>query len=315
MDMGSGHSHGPAAIDAGQPADFRKKLWIAFSLTAVIVLAQAVGAVVTGSLALLTDTAHAAADASGLLVALIAATLMRKPATSKRTWGFRRIEVIAALGQATLLIVVGIYAAIEGVKRLFDPPEIHGGQLLIFGVVGLAANIVALVILSSSRSANFNMRAAFLEVLNDALGSLGVIVAAIVIATTGFQQADAIAGLMIAALIIPRAIKLMRETTSVLMEFTPTGLDLDEVRKHILALDHVTDVHDLHASTVATGLPVLTAHVVVEDECFTDGHVPEMLERVKQCVAEHFDVSVHHSTFQIETKRIASAEPGAVIHD
>lgn len=312
---GSGHGHDHAyAGEAGHPGDFRTKLWIAFSITAAIVVAQAVGAVITGSLALLTDTAHAVADASGLLVALIAATLMLKPADSKRTWGFRRVEVIAALGQATLLLAVGGYAAIEGVRRLFEPPEVPAMELLVFGVIGLVANAVAITVLASSRGANFNMRAAFLEVLNDALGSLGVIVAAIVIATTGFQRADAIAGLFIAALIVPRAFVLMRETTSVLMEFTPPGLDLDEVRRHLLALDHVKDVHDLHASTVATGLPTLTAHVVVDDRCFTDGHAAEMLHEVRKCVAEHFQVSVHHSTFQIETEAIAQHEPDAIRH-
>lgn len=312
--MGAGHDHGPSEADARSPKDFRGRLWIAFSLTAVIVAAQAIGAVVTGSLALLTDTAHAVADASGLLVALIAATLMRKPAGPKHTWGFRRIEVIAALGQAVLLVAVGVYAAVEAVRRLVEPPEIPGDQLLVFGVIGLAANIVSIVVLSSGRAANFNMRAAFLEVLNDALGSLGVIVAAIVIATTGFLQADAIAGLLIVALIVPRAFTLMRETTGVLMEFTPAGLDLDAVREHILAVDHVTDVHDLHASTVATGLPTLTAHVVVDDRCFTDSHAVGILQDVKKCVAEHFDVSIHHSTFQIETKYVADHETDAAIH-
>lgn len=311
--MGAGHHHGPAT-DAGTPGDFRTQLWIAFSITAVIVVAQAIGAVITGSLALLTDTAHAIADASGLLVALVAATLMLTPANSKRTWGFRRVEVIAALGQATLLLVVGVYAAIEGIRRLFEPPEVPAGELLIFGVIGLLANIVAIAVLSTSRGANFNMRAAFLEVLNDALGSLGVIVAAIVIAVTGFQQADAIAGLLIAALIVPRALTLMRETGRVLMEFTPEGLDLDEVRRHLLELEHVKDVHDLHASTIATGLPTLTAHVVIADECFTDGHAAEMLHEVKTCIAEHFDVSIHHSTFQLETERIAAHEPSESTH-
>ena len=312
--MGAGHDHGGAAPEAGRPGDFRTKLWIAFGITATIVVAQAIGSVVTGSLALLTDTAHAITDATGLLVALIAATLTLRPANAKRTWGFRRIEVIAALGQATLLLAVGLFAAVEGVRRLFEPPEVPAGELLIFGIIGLVANIVAISILASSRGANFNMRAAFLEVLNDALGSLGVIVAAIVIATTGFMQADAIAGLVIAALIVPRAFKLMRETTSVLMEFTPAGLDLDEVRRHILELEHVTDVHDLHASTVSTGLPTISAHVVVEDEWFQDGHAAEVLGHVRACVAEHFEVSIPHSTFQIETQHLKDLEPPASQH-
>lgn len=314
--MGAGHGHGPtgAAEGAGGAADFRSKLWIAFGIAAAIVVTQAVGSVVTGSLALLTDTAHALTDASGLLVALVAATLMMRPANARRTWGFRRIEVIAAMAQAALLLVVGVYAAIEGIRRLLEPPEVPALELLVFGVVGLVANIVAIAVLSSSRGANFNMRAAFLEVLNDALGSVGVIVAAIVIATTGFMQADAVAGLFIAALIVPRAVKLMRETASVLMEFTPHGLDLDDVRAHILRLEHVTDVHDLHASTVASGLPTITAHVVVEDRCFTDGHAAAVLQEVRSCVAEHFEVSVLHSTFQVENARIRDEEPDSVRH-
>ncbi|WP_336658993.1 cation diffusion facilitator family transporter [Leucobacter sp. USHLN153] len=312
--MGSGHGHGSTADAAGLPRDYRKRLWVTFGITAAIVAAQAIGSVVTGSLALLTDTAHAITDAAGLLVALIAATLMMRPATSRRTWGFRRIEVIAALAQAALLLVVGFYTAIEGIRRLFEPPEVPATELLIFGVIGLAANLIAISILLSSRGANFNMRAAFLEVLNDAFGSLGVIVAAIIIATTGFQQADALAGLLIAALIVPRAFTLMRETGAVLMEFTPRGLDLDSVRQHILELEHVIDVHDLHASTVATGLPTLTAHVVIEDACFTDGHAAQVLTQVQACVAEHFEVAVHHSTFQIETRQISEHESAAVTH-
>ena len=306
--MGAGHSHGPTPGDGAVAPSYRRRLAIAFGLTATIVVAQAVGSVVTGSLALLTDTAHALTDAVGLLVALIAATLMHRPADKRRTWGFRRIEVIAALGQATLLIAVGTYAAIEGVRRLVAPPEVPSTELLVFGIVGLVANIIGITILSSSRGANLNMRAAFLEVLNDALGSLGVIVAAIVIATTGYQRADAIAGLVIAVLIVPRAFAILRQTFRVLMEYTPDGLDLDEVRTHILALDHVRDVHDVHASTVATGLPVISAHVVVDDECFADGHAPDILQRIRTCVAEHFPVSVGHSTIQLETGRLRESE-------
>src|SRR5699024_1405908 len=164
--MGAGHNHSPAA-ESGQSGDHRIKLWIAFGITAIIVVVQLVGTIITGSLALLADTVHAITDASGLLVALIAATLMLRPPTPKRTWGFRRIEVIAALGQATLLLGIGVYAAIEGIRRLVEPPEVPPMELLVFGVLGLAANILALTVLASSRGANFNMRAAFLEVLND----------------------------------------------------------------------------------------------------------------------------------------------------
>lgn len=306
--MGAGHSHGVP------DRDHRGALAVALALAAVIVVAQAVGAVLTGSLALLTDTAHSAADASGLVVALVAATLVARPSDHRRTWGFRRIEVIAALGQATLLLAVGVYAAVEGLRRLADPPEVPGPALLVFGVVGLAANVAALAVLWSRRGASLNLRAAFLEVLNDALGSVGVVVAAVVIWTTGFQRADALAGLFIAALILPRAVRLMRETTAVLMEFAPPGLDLQDVREHLLRLDHVVDVHDVHASTVGTGLPTLTAHVVVEDACFGSGHSMRILQQVRECVSEHFDVSVQHSTFQIETREVAREEPADALH-
>ena len=309
-----GHDHGAGGPSQQTDRGRRRRLLIAFCITASIVVAQAVGSVVTGSLALLTDTAHALADASGLLVAVIAATMMLRPPSSKRTWGFARIEIIAALGQAVLLIVVGSYAAIEGVRRLFEPADVPGTELLVFGVIGLIANIAAIVVLASRRGDNFNMRAAFLEVLNDALGSVGVIVAAIVINTTGFQRADTIAALFIAALIIPRAFTLLRQTVRVLMEYAPTGLDLDEVRDHILELDHVRDVHDLHASMIGTGLPVISAHVVIDDQCFESGHAPQILEEILTCVKEHFPVSIDHATIQLETAAVRDRESPAVRH-
>lgn len=305
------HSHGAHSDGAGAALP---RLAVAFALTAVIVVAQAVGSVVTGSLALLTDTAHAVADASGLLVALIAAVIVRRPASSARTWGFARIEVIAALAQSTLLVVVGTYAAIEGIRRLSSPPEVPSTELLVFGIIGLVANVVGLLVLAGGRGSSLSLRAAFLEVLGDALGSVGVIVAAIVIATTGFQRADALAGLFIAALIVPRALRLLRETFRILMEYTPSGVDLDEVRRHVLELDHVLEVHDLHASMIGSGLPILSAHVVVRDECFDCGHAPQILTDIRACVAGHFPVSFEHSTIQLETRSVREAEHSSLLH-
>lgn len=294
--MGHAHEHLPA----GAAPDHRRRLAVAFGITVAIFGAQAVGAVVTGSLALLVDTAHILTDVAGLGVALIAAWLVIRPATTTRTWGFRRAEVLAALLQAAVLLAVGGYVLIEGIGRLLRPPEVPSTQLLIFGVIGLAGNLASLAVLAGGRHGNLNLRAAFLEVLNDALGSVGVIIAAVVIATTGWQRADVVAGLVIGALIVPRAFVLLRDATSVLLESTPPGLDLDDVRAHLLELDHVLGVHDLHASLVATGMPVLSAHVVVDDSCFADGHAPQILDALQHCVAEHFDVSVQHSTFQLE---------------
>ena len=303
------HSHDTHAH--GQGIAHRGRLAAACAITLGIVAAQALGAWITGSLALLTDAVHSLTDGIGLIVAFVAASLMFRAATAQRTWGFRRVEILAGFAQAALLLGIGVYAAVEGIGRLGSPPEIPHVELLVFGAIGLSGNIASLAVLSSGRKANFNMRAAFLEVLADALGSLGVILAAIVIWTTGWQQADAVAGLAIAALIIPRALLLLRETARILLEFAPRGLDLGEVRRHMLTVDHVQEVHDLHASVVATGLPVLSAHVVVDDSCFHEGCAPEILTQLKACVAEHFDVAVEHSTFQIESHSIAEAETQA----
>lgn len=278
----------------------RRRLTIAFLITASILVIEVIGAAVTGSLALIVDAGHLLTDAGGLAVALLAANLVMRPATDRRTWGYARAEVIAATAQAAVLFAVGLFVLVEGIQRLLEPPDIPSSSLLVFGVVGLIGNIISIVVLAGGRSANFNLRAAFLEVLNDALGSAGVIIAAIVIALTGWQRADSVAALLIGVLILPRAVKLLRETISVLMESTPPGLDLEQVRRHLLGVDHVLEVHDLHASLISSGLPVLTAHVTVDSACFTDGHAPQILDQLQSCVAEHFPVSVDHSTFQLE---------------
>ncbi|WP_166851436.1 cation diffusion facilitator family transporter [Isoptericola sp. BMS4] len=290
--MGHDHSHAHGA------ADHRGRLAAAFGISAAILLVQLAGAVLTGSLALLVDTVHMLTDVGGLGLALFAAHLSLRPPSPRRTWGLRRAEVLAALAQAAILLVVGVYVLVQTVLRLLDPPEIPSTELVVFGVVGLAGNVVALAVLAGGRGASLNLRAAFLEVLNDALGSVGVIVAAIVIATTGWQRADAVAALLIGALILPRALKLLREAGAVLLESTPPGLDLGEVRTHLMRVEHVREVHDVHASLIATGLPVLSAHVVVDSGCFTDGHAGRILDELQACVAEHFDVE--HSTFQVE---------------
>ncbi len=293
--MGHAHDHSHAGI-----AEDRRRLTAAFAITAAIVVAQVVGAIVTGSLALLVDTAHLLTDAGGLGLALFAAHLSLRPPSPRRTWGFRRAEVLAALAQAAVLLAVGIFVVVEAVRRFADPPEIPSTALVVFGAVGLTGNIAALLVLAGRRSASFNLRAAFLEVLNDALGSLAVIVAAVVIATTGWQRADTVAALAIGALIVPRALRLLHETSSVLLESTPPGLDLEEVRAHLMGVEHVRSVHDVHASLIATGLPTLSAHVVVDADCFTDGHAGRILDELQECVATHFAVSVEHSTFQVE---------------
>jgi cobalt-zinc-cadmium efflux system protein len=289
--MAHDHGHGEVA---------RGRLTVALCISLAILVAEILGAILTGSLALIVDAGHLAADAAGLTVALTAASLAKRPPTSKRTWGFGRAEVLAATAQAALLLAVGLFVLVEGIHRLIVPSPVASGSLLWFGVAALVGNVAALIVISGSRHDNFNLRAAFLEVLNDALGAIAVIVAAIVISLTGWTRADAVAALVIGALILPRSLLLLRDTIDVLLESTPRGLDLNSVRKHLLEQPHVQAVHDLHATQIATGLPVLTAHVVVDDECFYDGHASQILDELQACVAEHFSVAIEHSTFQLE---------------
>lgn len=299
--MGGDHSHGRGGL-----ADHRGKLAAVLGITITVLVVEVIGAVTSGSLALLADAGHMLSDVAGLVLGFVAAVLARRPATDERTWGYRRAEVLGAAAQAAVLLAVGVFVLVEAVRRLVDPPEVTAGAMLVFGAIGLVANLSSVAILASGRDADLNMRAAFLEVLNDALGSLAVLVAAGVITFTGWLQADAVASMLIGALIIPRTLTLLRETVDVLLESTPKGLDLGEVRDRILSLAHVHSVHDLHASQVATGLPVLTAHVVVDESCFHDGHLGPMLDELQRAIDTDFDVE--HSTIQFESTGHAEHE-------
>jgi len=304
------HGHSPAALEGSHGHSHNHgtgashgRLLVALCLSVTVLTAEIVTALLTGSLALLADAGHMLTDVVGLVMALIAAHLSGLPATDRSTWGMRRAEVIGAALQAGMLAVVGVFVAFKAIHNLLVAPQVEASGMLVMGVIGLVANVIALLVLSgghTSNSDNLNMRAALLEVLNDALGSVGVIVAAAVVARTGWARADAVVSLIIAALILPRAVTLLRSALAVLMDFTPKELDLAQVRTHMLGIDHVEEVHDLHAWTVASGLPVLTAHVVVRDECLRDGHTEEILDRLQNCVAEHFPVRIQHTTLQLE---------------
>jgi cobalt-zinc-cadmium efflux system protein len=298
--MGHGHAGGD-----------RKKLGLALAITVAILAVQVLGAVVSGSLALLADAGHVLTDVAGLTLALVASRLAGRPMTDLRTWGYLRAEVIAAAAQAAVLLAVGGYILVESVRRMVTAPNVESGSMAIFAAIGLAGNAVAIAILAGSRGHNLNMRAAFLEVVSDALGSVAVLVAAAAIWLTGWYRADAVASLLIGALIVPRTLRLLRDSVDVLLESTPKGLDLLAVRRHVLAVPHVQAVHDLHASQVAAGLPVFSAHLVVDDSCFHDGHLTGLLDEVQACLAGHFDVE--HSTIQFEASSHVDHEPAA--HD
>ncbi len=309
--MGHGHDHGLAAAGGTVTAGHRRRLALVLGITASVLVVQAVGAVLSGSLALLADAGHMATDTLGIALALGAVTLAQRPASGRRTFGWQRMEVLAAVGNGALLLAVGVYVVVEAVRRIGNPPEIRSGLMLWVAVLGLVANLVALGVLRGGQRASLNMRGAYLEVLGDALGSVAVIVAAVVIATTGWTAADVVASVVVGALVVPRAWSLLREAFDVLLEAAPRGVDLAEVRRHVLGVEGVTDVHDLHAWTITSGLPVLSAHIVVADLVLRDGHGGRVLDALCACLGGHFDVA--HCTFQLESASHRAHE--APVHD
>jgi cobalt-zinc-cadmium efflux system protein len=268
------------------------------ALTVAVLLAEVVGAWWSGSLALLADAGHLATDAGALTLALAASFMATRPASNRRTFGWHRAEILAALGNAVVLLAVCGYLAVEGLRRLAQPAPVEGGPMLVFAVVGFLVNVLAAGILHRRQHSSLNMKAAYLEVLGDLLGSLLVVVAAVLVLALGYERADAVASLLIAAVILPRSLMLAKEAVEVLLEGTPAGLDLDEVRGHLLRSPGVLDVHDLHAWSITNGLPSLSVHVTVDDATLHQVGVGALLDRFSACVAEHFEVE--HATFQIE---------------
>ncbi|MCF3129467.1 cation diffusion facilitator family transporter [Streptomyces olivochromogenes] len=295
-DHGHAHAHAPATGTAA--AAYRGRLRGALAITLFVMVVEVVGGVLADSLALIADAAHMATDALGLGMALLAIHFASRPPSAHRTFGLARAEILAALANCLLLLGVGGYVLYEAIQRFFTPADTAGGVMIVFGAIGLVANMISLTLLMKGQRESLNVRGAFLEVAADALGSVAVMVSAAVILTTGWQAADPIASLLIGVMIVPRTLKLLRETLDVLLEAAPKDVDMAEVRSHILALDGVEDVHDLHAWTITSGMPVLSAHVVVRSDVLNAIGHEKMLHELQGCLGHHFDVE--HCTFQLE---------------
>ena len=254
-----------------------------------------VGGLLAGSLALLADAGHNFTDVAGIGLALLAIRMGGRPATGERTFGYLRLEILAAVINAVLLFGIAALVLFEGIQRLADPPAVTTGLMLVVALVGLTGNAVTLWLLHDGQRESLNLRGAYLEVLGDLAGSVAVVVAAVLIAITGWQQIDALAAIGIGLLILPRTWRLLRDSVDVLLEATPKGVDLDAVRAHILAAPGVADVHDLHAWTITSGMNVVSAHVVLGPEA----DPPAVLDELCQCLSGDFDIE--HSTFQLES--------------
>jgi len=286
----------------------RVRLSVAIGIVAVVLVVQVVGAWLTGSLALLADAGHMFSDLAGLIIALTATVLAARPATDRQTFGYQRAEVFGALLNGLILLGVAVAVVIGAVGRLVDTSgsEVLATPMLVVAVIGLLANVVALLLLRPAAGSSINMRGAYLEVLGDTLGSVAVIVAAGVILLTGFVQADAIASLVIAGMIAPRAVVLLRDVVRVLSESVPANTDVAEIRRHLLDTQGVVAVHDVHVWMITSGAHVFSAHVVVEPAVLSSGGSGALLDALCACLAGHFDVD--HSTFQLEPAEHAEHE-------
>lgn len=263
-----------------------------------LLVAEAIGAALTGSLVLLADAGHLATDVFGLVVALTAVMLAGRPPSSRRTFGHGRLEVLAAALNALLLLGVGGTVLVQAIRRLFEPVEMPSGPLLVLGAIGLAGNLVALAVLAGGDRSSLNLRGALMEVLGDALGSVAVLVSAVVIALTSWDRADAVASVAIAALILPRSAMLLRDAVHVLLEGTPSGVDAGQVRAALLEVPGVVQVHELHVWSITSGEPAVSAHLVVDGvDCVGCGET-SVLDKAAAVLCDRFGLA--HSTLQVE---------------
>ena len=298
----TGLHHGGATAAGAQ----RGRLSVVLAITLTLFFLEVVGGVLAHSLVLFADAAHMAADSAGVGLSLLAVLWAARPASSKRTFGYQRAEILAAVFNAVVLFGLGAFIVVEAIRRIVNPANAQPGIMAVFGLLALIGNGVSLKLLARGEGKSLNVRGAYLEVLSDLLGAAAVLVAAALIAFTGFQRADPLASLLIGLLILPRTVQLLRDAVDVLLEATPKGVDLDEIREHILKTPGVLGCHDLHAWTITSGQPVLSAHVVIEAGLWHNGTAPQVLDRLDECLKDHFDTE--HSTIQLEPPTHADHE-------
>jgi len=288
--------------------DDARRLRIALALVAALIAAEVVAGIFARSLALWADAGHLLVDAGALAGALWALRVASRPPSTKWTFGLKRAEILAAAANGVTLLVVGVVLSITAFQRLVHPQHVRGGALVVVALAGAVVNLAAAGVLAKGAARSVNLRAAYVHVLTDLVGLVATAVAGAVILWSGWNRADPIASLMVVAVVLVAAWRLLKTSGRVLLEGTPEAVDLDEVRRHIEELEEVVAVHDLHAWVVTSDQPAVTAHVVVTDECLAMGSTGRLLDRIQACLSSHFDVA--HSTFQIEAIRHLDHERG-----
>jgi len=276
----------------------RRALGWALVLLGTFMAFEVGAAIFANSLALLSDAGHMLVDVGAIAGSLVAIHLAARPETGKHTYGMKRAEILAAAGNGLALVVISALITYDAILRLLHPGHVHGGVLIVVAAVGVAVNVAATLIVARANRTSLNVEGAYRHLLTDLYGFVGTLLAGIVIVTGGFYRADPIASLVVVALMLKAAVALLRPALDILLEATPDDIDLDEVRTHLLELPEVQSVHDLHAWTLTSSLPILTAHVVVTDECFNTGEAGRVLDHLQACLSGHFDVA--HSTLQFE---------------
>ena len=290
-----GHAHGPT----GSVETDRRALVVALVLLVAFMAFEVAAAIVSNSLVLLADAGHMLVDVGAIAGSLLAIRLAARPETRLHTYGLKRAEILAAAGNAMALLLVSVLVTYDAVTRLVHPSPVDGAVLIVVAAVGVAVNVVATFSMARANRRSLNVEGAFRHVLTDLYGFIGTLLAGVVIVVWGFDRADAIASLVVVALMLKAAVELLRPAVRILLQATPEELDLEEVRRHLLELPEVQSVHDLHAWTLTSSLPILTAHVVISDECFTSGEAGRVLDHLQDCLSGHFDVA--HSTLQFES--------------
>jgi cobalt-zinc-cadmium efflux system protein len=280
----------------------------ALVLISIFLIVEVTAAFVGSSLALLADAGHLLTDVVALAVSAWALQLAKRPAQGRWTFGLRRAEILSAAANGVTLVAIALIIAVEAIVRLVTPHRVEGSLVLVIALVGAAVNIAATFVLSKANRQNLNIRGAYLHVLTDLYAFIGTAIAGLIIVLTTWQRADSVASLFVVALMLRSAWSLLRDAGKVLLQGAPDNLDLNDVRAHLARVNHVLDVHDLHAWTVSSDLPTLSAHVVVEDGCFNSGDTPRILDALQTCLEEHFAIA--HATFQLEPATHEGHEEG-----
>ncbi len=296
-----GESRGPRGRDD-------RRVLLALGLLFAFLLFEVVAALFGHSLALLADAGHMLSDVLALAMSAWALRLVQRPATGRWTFGLQRAEILSAAVNGVTLAAMALLIAVESIQRLVTPHHVDGGVVLAVALIGVGVNLAATYVLARADRENLNVRGAYVHVLSDLYAFLATAAAGVVLITEGWERADAVASLVVVALMARSAWGLLRDAGTILLQAAPDDLDLTDVRAHLVGVEHVVDVHDLHAWTVASGQPTLSAHVVVSEACFNRGDTPRILDALQTCLSEHF--AIPHATFQLEPATHESHEEG-----